>query len=189
MQTDRHGRERINFSSNGVTRCFDNPTKKRRTKRSIKFKIIAFETSQNSQRQLSLPLSFSRFARFGLFFSIDRYRTNETSRAFLPAARTCRSTKSHPLRFPTIQFNRDWANGSTGAHEVVPSRLDLIESRTVLPEERRPSPFHLIERTSRPHIKQRAAITSGIGWSRRRQFTGSRVNIWYPGGTRDNGLR
>lgn len=82
------------------------------------------------------------------------------------------------------------ATGRTvdGSSRSCRSRLDLIESRTVLPEERRPSLFHLVERTSRSHIKQRAAITSGIGSRRRGRIVDASYRIssqHLPGPRRD----
>lgn len=67
--------------------------------------------------------------------------------------------KSHPLRFPTIQFNRDQANSRPGAHEVV--QVDWILLNPELSCRKRgedprvPSSSLDGEATSRPHIKQR----------------------------------
>lgn len=128
--------------------------------------------------------------RFGLFFSIDCYRTNETVRLFA-TARTPQSRKA--ILYVLRRFNLTATERTVdGRSRSCRSRLDLIESRTVLPEERGSSFLHLMETTSRPHIKQRATITLGIG-SRQREASSravyeSRVNICrHLGGTRDNG--
>lgn len=103
------------LTSQWINKMFDNPAK------------TTYETSDKIQDHFrkiglaktlsgkSLPLD-ARF-RFGLFFR--SIVIGQTKRAGFLRLHVWSGPKSHPLRFPTIQFNRDWANGSTGAHEVV----------------------------------------------------------------------